>query len=171
MLSINLDHFDRVNENLGHATGDQLLESVAKRLRACVRGSDIVARLGGDDFAVVLTSLSSREDAALVARKILEIITRPHDVAGGEIYVTPSIGVAIFPDDGETPDGLLRSADVALHRVKEDGRGQFQFYSAEMNGGAALRAHAARGACCARRSTATSSRSTTSRRSTSGSAR
>ena len=136
VLTINLDHFDRVNENLGHATGDQLLQSVAKRLRACVRGSDIVARFGGDDFAVVLTSLSSRDDAALVARKILDIITRPHDVAGGEIYVTPSIGLAIFPDDGETPDGLLRSADVALHRVKDAGRGQFQFYSAEMRGGA-----------------------------------
>src|SRR5262249_28205445 len=135
VLTLNLDHFDRVNENLGHATGDQLLQSVAKRLRTCVRGSDIAARFGGDDFAVVLTSLSSREDAALVARKILEVITRPHDVAGGEIYVTPSIGVAIFPEDGETPDGLLRSADVALHRVKDHGRGQYQFYAAEMRGG------------------------------------
>jgi diguanylate cyclase (GGDEF)-like protein len=135
VLTINLDHFDRVNENLGHATGDQLLQSVAKRLRSCVRGSDIVARFGGDDFAVVLTSLSSRDDAALVAGKVIETITRPHDVAGGEIYVTPSIGVSIFPDDGETPDGLLRSADVALHRVKERGRGQFQFYSSEMRGG------------------------------------
>ena len=134
VLTINLDHFDRVNENLGHATGDQLLQSVAKRLRACVRGSDIVARFGGDDFAVVLTSLSSREDAALVARKILETIARPHEVAGGEIYVTPSIGVAVFPEDGETPDGLLRSADVALHRVKDNGRGQYQFYAAEMRG-------------------------------------
>ena len=138
VLTINLDHFDRVNENLGHATGDQLLQSVAKRLRGCVRGSDIVARFGSDDFAVVLTSLSSREDAALVARKILEVITRPHDVASGEIYVTPSIGVAIFPEDGETPDGLLRSADVALHRVKDDGRGQYQFYEADMRGGGAF---------------------------------
>jgi diguanylate cyclase (GGDEF)-like protein len=136
VLTINLDYFDRVNENLGHATGDLLLQSVASRLKNCVRGSDIVARFGGDDFAVVLTSLSSRDDAALVARKIIELITRPHEVAGsGEIYVTPSIGVSIFPDDGETPDGLLRSADVALHRVKEEGRGQFQFYSSEMRGG------------------------------------
>ena len=136
VLTINLDYFDRVNENLGHATGDLLLQSVATRLRNCVRGSDIVARFGGDDFAVVLTSLSSRDDAALVARKIIELITRPHEVPGsGEIYVTPSIGVSIFPDDGETPDGLLRSADVALHRVKEQGRGQFQFYSSEMRGG------------------------------------
>ncbi len=136
VLTINLDYFDRVNENLGHATGDLLLQSVATRLRNCVRGSDIVARFGGDDFAVVLTSLSSRDDAALVAGKVIEFITRPHEVAGsGEIYVTPSIGVAIFPDDGETPDGLLRSADVALHRVKEHGRGQYQFYSSEMRGG------------------------------------
>ena len=136
VMTINLDYFDRVNENLGHATGDLLLQSVASRLKNCVRGSDIVARFGGDDFAVVLTSLSSRDDAALVARKIIELITRPHEVAGsGEIYVTPSIGVSIFPDDGETPDGLLRSADVALHRVKEEGRGQFQFYSSEMRGG------------------------------------
>jgi diguanylate cyclase (GGDEF)-like protein len=135
VLSINLDHFDRVNENLGHAVGDKLLESVARRVRACVRGSDIVARLGGDDFAVLLTSLSTRADAALVARKIQESVTRPHEAASGEVLVTPSIGVAVFPDDGETPDALLRSADVALHRVKEEGRGQFQFYSAEMKAG------------------------------------
>ncbi|HTO05450.1 MAG TPA: EAL domain-containing protein [Myxococcota bacterium] len=135
VLTINLDHFDRVNENLGHVTGDQLLQSVAKRLKSCVRGSDIAARFGGDDFAVMLTSLQSRDDAALVANKLLESITRPHDVAGGEIYVTPSIGVAMYPDDGETPDGLLRSADVALHRVKEVGRGRYQFYSHEMRGG------------------------------------
>jgi diguanylate cyclase (GGDEF)-like protein len=135
VLTINLDHFDRVNENLGHATGDQLLQSVAKRLRACVRGSDIAARFGGDDFGVVLTSLSGREDAGVVARKILESIARAHEVAGGEIYVTPSIGIAIYPEDGDDPDALLRSADVALHRVKEHGRGQFQFYSSEMRGG------------------------------------
>jgi diguanylate cyclase (GGDEF)-like protein len=135
VLKINLDHFDRVNENLGHATGDQLLQSVAKRLKACVRGSDIVARFGGDDFAVMLTSLSNRDAAAIVAGKIIESVACPHEVAGGEIYVTPSIGVAIFPDDGESPDALLRSADVALHRVKEQGRGSFQFYSAGMRGG------------------------------------
>ncbi len=132
VLSINLDHFDRVNENLGHAVGDQLLQSVASRLRSCVRGSDIVARLGGDDFAVLLTSLTGPDDAALVARKIQEVVARPHPLAGGEIYVTPSIGVAAFPADGETPDALLRSADVALHRVKEQGRGQVQFYSTEL---------------------------------------
>jgi diguanylate cyclase (GGDEF)-like protein len=135
VLSINLDHFERVNENLGHAVGDQLLESVARRVRACVRGSDIVARLGADDFAVLLTSLSSRDDATIVARKIQDSVTRPHEAASGEIYVTPSIGVAVFPDDGQTPDALLRSADVALHRVKEEGRGQFQFYSSEMKSG------------------------------------
>ncbi len=135
LLSINLDHFERVNENLGHAVGDQLLESVARRVRACVRGSDIVARLGADDFAVLLTSLTSREGATLVARKIQESVVRPHEAASGEIYVTPSIGVAMFPDDGETPEALLRSADVALHRVKEEGRGQYQFYSREMKAG------------------------------------
>ncbi len=135
LLSINLDHFERVNENLGHAVGDQLLASVGQRVRACVRGSDIVARLGGDDFAVLLTSVSGREGATLVARKIEESIARPHEVSSGEVYVTPSIGVAMFPDDGETPDALLRSADVALHRVKDEGRGRHQFYSPEMKAG------------------------------------
>ncbi len=135
LLSINLDHFERVNENLGHSVGDQLLESVARRVRACVRGSDIVARLGADDFAVLLTSLSDREGATLVARKIQESVAHPHSAAGSEIYVTPSIGVAVFPEDGATPDALLRSADVALHRVKEDGRGRYQFYSSEMKAG------------------------------------
>jgi diguanylate cyclase (GGDEF)-like protein len=132
VLSINLDHFDRVNENLGHAVGDQLLQSVASRLRSSVRGSDIVARLGGDDFAVLLTSLVGADDAALVARKVQEVVARPHALAGGEIYVTPSIGIAVFPNDGDTPDALLRGADVALHRVKEQGRGQVQFYSTEL---------------------------------------
>jgi diguanylate cyclase (GGDEF)-like protein len=135
LLSINLDHFERVNENLGHAVGDQLLASVGRRVRACVRGSDIVARLGADDFAVLLTSVSGREGATLVARKLQESIARPHESASGEIYVTPSIGVAMFPEDGETPEVLLRSADVALHRVKEEGRGQHQFYSPEMKAG------------------------------------
>jgi len=97
-----------------------------------VRGSDIVARLGGDDFAVLLTSLAGADDAALVARKVQEVVARPHVLAGGEIYVTPSIGIAVFPADGESPDALLRSADVALHRVKEQGRGQVQFYSTEL---------------------------------------
>ena len=135
VLVINLDHFDRVNENLGHATGDQLLQSVARRLKACVRGSDIVARFGGDEFGVVLTSLSGRDDAGVVARKILDAVAQAHEVADGEIYVTPSIGVSIYPTDGDDPDALLRSADVALHRVKEEARGQAQFYSAEMRGG------------------------------------
>ena len=135
VLSINLDHFERVNENLGHEAGDRLLESVAERVRACVRGSDIVARLGADDFAVLLTSLSSREGATVVARKIQESVARPHDGESGPVYVTPSIGVSVFPDDGETPDAVLRSADVALHRVKEQGRGQYQFYSSEMKAG------------------------------------
>ena len=135
VLSINLDHFERVNENLGHEAGDRLLESVAERVRACVRGSDIVARLGADDFAVLLTSLSSREGATVVARKIQESVARPHDGEAGPVYVTPSIGVSVFPDDGDTPDAVLRSADVALHRVKEQGRGQYQFYSSEMKAG------------------------------------
>ncbi|MBM4335590.1 MAG: EAL domain-containing protein [Deltaproteobacteria bacterium] len=135
VLSINLDHFERVNENLGHDAGDRLLESVAERVRACVRGSDIVARLGADDFAVLLTSLSSREGATVVARKIQESVARPHDGESGPVYVTPSIGVSVFPDDGDTPDAVLRSADVALHRVKEQGRGQVQFYSSEMKAG------------------------------------
>ena len=135
VLSINLDHFERVNENLGHEAGDRLLESVAERVRACVRGSDIVARLGADDFAVLLTSLSSREGATVVARKIQESVARPHDGEAGPVYVTPSIGVSVFPDDGDTPDAVLRSADVALHRVKEQGRGQVQFYSSEMKAG------------------------------------
>ena len=100
-----------------------------------MRGSDIVARLGADDFAVLLTSVSGRDGATLVARKIQESISRPHEASSGEIYVTPSIGVAMFPDDGETPEVLLRSAEVALHRVKEDGRGQLQFYSPEMKAG------------------------------------
>ncbi|MCP4006320.1 MAG: EAL domain-containing protein [bacterium] len=134
VLTTNLDHFKRINENLGNDVGDDLLRSVAQRLRSCVRGSDMVARFGSDEFAIILVNLSERDDAVMVAQKILESVSEPHQVGNQELRVTPSIGIAVYPDDGETPDELIRHADMALHLVKEQGRAHYQFYSRSMQG-------------------------------------
>src|SRR5262249_39895966 len=124
VISLDLDRFRGINENLGHAAGDHLLEEVGQQLLQCVRRSDMVARLGGDDFALLLVNLSSRADAAVVAEKVHALISRPHRVEGHEIFVTPSIGIAVFPDNGDTPELLMSRAEMAQKRVKEQGRGQ-----------------------------------------------
>jgi diguanylate cyclase (GGDEF)-like protein len=134
MISLDLDRFRAINENLGDVAGDHLLEEVGRQLLQCVRRSDMVARLGGDDFAVLLANLSSRSDAATVAEKIHALISRPHRIDGHELFVTPSIGVSVFPDDGDSTETLMNRAELAQKRVKEQGRGQFTFYSSEMEG-------------------------------------
>jgi diguanylate cyclase (GGDEF)-like protein len=134
LISLDLDRFSGINENLGHRAGDHLLEEVGQQMLQCVRRSDMVARLGGDDFVVLLVNLASRKDAAMVAEKIYALISRPHLVDGHELFVTPSIGIAIFPDDGATPESLMSRAEMAQKRVKQEGRGQFMFYTGEMEG-------------------------------------
>jgi diguanylate cyclase (GGDEF)-like protein len=134
VISLDLDRFRAINENLGDVAGDHLLEEVGRQLLQCVRRSDMVARLGGDDFVVLLANLGGRGDAATVAEKIHALISRPHRIDGHELFVTPSIGVAVFPDDGDSTETLMNRAELAQKRVKEQGRGQFTFYSSEMEG-------------------------------------
>jgi diguanylate cyclase (GGDEF)-like protein len=134
MISLDLDRFRAINENLGDGAGDHLLEEVGRQLQQCVRRSDMVARLGGDDFVVLLVNLGSRRDAAIVAEKVHGLISRPHRIDGHELFVTPSIGIAVFPDDGDTTESLMSRAELAQKRVKEQGRGQFTFYTNEMEG-------------------------------------
>jgi diguanylate cyclase (GGDEF)-like protein len=134
LISLDLDRFRGINENLGHAVGDHLLEEVGRQLLQCVRRSDMVARLGGDDFVVLLVNLASRNDAARVAEKIHALISRPHRIEDLELFVTPSIGIAVFPDNGGTPELLMSRAEMAQKRVKEQGRGQYTFYTSEMEG-------------------------------------
>ncbi len=133
VLFLDLDRFKKINETLGHDVGDKLLLEVAKRLENCVRKSDSVARLGGDEFAVLLDDLRDVKFVAVVARKILQALSKPIIIQEYELYATSSIGISLFPDDSEDVDGLLRCADTALYRAKDAGKNNYQYYTADMN--------------------------------------
>jgi diguanylate cyclase (GGDEF)-like protein len=133
LLFVDLDHFKRINDSLGHAVGDRLLRTTARRLRGLVRDSDIVARPGGDEFVVVLAGLDAESNALTVAGKILETLSEPLVIEGNTLRVTPSIGIALFPQDGDTPGELMKNADTAMYHAKASGRANVQFYCQEMN--------------------------------------
>ncbi|MFZ5759005.1 MAG: putative bifunctional diguanylate cyclase/phosphodiesterase, partial [Thermodesulfobacteriota bacterium] len=146
LLYLDLDRFKRINDTLGHSAGDKLLKEIATCLGDSVRSSDIIAkacfpkkpgvtlsRLGGDEFTILLTSIAEEEHAARVASRILELLSRPIRIAGQEVYVSGSIGITIYPSDGDDVDTLLRNADVAMYHAKENGRNTFQFFSDQMN--------------------------------------
>jgi diguanylate cyclase (GGDEF)-like protein len=133
VLFIDLDQFKDVNDTLGHAGGDGLLKQVAARLQSAVRTADTVARISGDEFAIVLTDLVRLEDAALVAQKIIDDLSTPVDVDGREVFVTASVGIATFPADGAEAETLIGAADAAMYRAKQLGRNAYQFFTAEIN--------------------------------------
>jgi diguanylate cyclase (GGDEF)-like protein/PAS domain S-box-containing protein len=133
LLYLDLDQFKNVNDTLGHPVGDQLLKEVAARLRLCVREIDAVARIGGDEFAIIQAALNEPTDAATLARRVREAITAPYDLAGHHIVVDTSIGIAIAPNDGCDPDQLLKSADMALYGAKADGRATYRFFEPAMD--------------------------------------
>ena len=133
VMYLDLDHFKLVNDSLGHSLGDGLLSEVAARLQSCVRASDTISRLGGDEFTILLIDTSSSEAIAGVARKILQSLAHPFRVEGHELFVTASIGISIFPADGDEVETLLKSADSAMYRAKELGRNQAQMFTASMN--------------------------------------
>jgi diguanylate cyclase (GGDEF)-like protein len=128
LLLIDLDRFKTVNDSLGHAAGDALLQVVAARLTETLRASDTIARLGGDEFLVVIENISGRSELESIAGKILQAITLPVPIGGHEVFVSPSIGITVFPDDGADMAALLRQADVAMYRAKDLGRSNIQFY-------------------------------------------
>ncbi len=133
VMFIDLDHFKNINDSLGHNIGDLLLKQVSARLAGCVREGDTVARQGGDEFVVILSEIAAEEDATVVARKILKAMVEPFTIEGHELYVTCSIGIALYPKDGEDGQTLLKNADAAMYRAKDLGRNNVQFYAAEMN--------------------------------------
>ncbi|MCB1685386.1 MAG: EAL domain-containing protein [Pseudomonadales bacterium] len=139
LLYLDLDQFKRVNDTLGHEIGDVLLQEVASRLSRCVRKEDTVGRPGGDEFTVLLSDIRTPSDASLVAEKILKALRQPLNISGHQLVITPSIGIAIIPDDGRDPNALMKNADLAMYRAKEHGRNNFQFYSEEMNTNAVKR--------------------------------
>ena len=133
LLFIDLDRFKEVNDSMGHEAGDLLLISIAKRLQQCVRESDTVARMGGDEFIVATPQLAQAEDAAVVARKVLSAIKEPLSISGTAIAISGSVGICVFPDDGTTASQLIRNADSAMYQAKRSGRDAYRFYTSSMN--------------------------------------
>jgi diguanylate cyclase (GGDEF)-like protein/PAS domain S-box-containing protein len=133
VLFLDLDGFKHINDSLGHPVGDKLLQSVAKRLVDCGRASDTVSRQGGDEFVVLLSEVEHAEDAAIAARRMLRAVADPHSVDQHELHVTTSIGVSVYPDDGENAETLVKNADTAMYQAKENGRQSYKFFKPAMN--------------------------------------
>ena len=132
VIFLDLDRFKTINDSLGHGVGDLLLKSVARRLERCVRPGDTVARLAGDEFTIALADMADAEDAAPVAQKLLADLVQPFHVGGQELFTGASLGVTLFPADDTTVEGLLRNADIAMYRAKDQGGNSFHFYSSDM---------------------------------------
>jgi diguanylate cyclase (GGDEF)-like protein/PAS domain S-box-containing protein len=151
MLFLDLDRFKRINDTLGHTVGDRLLQAVSERLKKCLRSTDTiargdplastdtVARLGGDEFIVTITDIARGEDAAKIARRILESLNDPFKLEEHEVFITGSIGISLFPHDGQDVETLLKNADSAMYHAKDAGRATYQFYNASMNASALQR--------------------------------
>lgn len=133
VLFLDLDGFKHINDSLGHPVGDKVLQSIAKRLVGCLRGSDTVSRQGGDEFVVLLSELEHAEDAAATARRMLQAVSEAHLIDSHDLHITTSIGVSIFPDDGLDADTLIKNADTAMYQAKENGRHSYQFFKPAMN--------------------------------------
>ena len=133
VLFLDLDRFKGVNESLGHKAGDQLLRTVAERLRVCVRESDTLARVGGDEFVIILSIVADEDGVSSAASKILAIISEPFVIEEQELYLTTSIGVAVYPTDGADVQTLLKHADLAMYQAKDMDRNNFQFFSSDLN--------------------------------------
>ncbi len=133
VLYMDLDRFKNINDMLGHSSGDELLRQACKRLQACIRKTDTLARLGGDEFTVVLSELNDPQDVMRVASKLIDAMREPFHMDQHELFVTLSLGISIYPDDGLDSDTLMASADAAMYRAKETGRDNFQWFAPEMN--------------------------------------
>jgi diguanylate cyclase (GGDEF)-like protein len=132
VLFVDLDRFKVVNDTLGHGHGDLLLQIVAQRLRNCIESNDILSRMGGDEFTAVLSNIN-REQTAALAQRMLDAFSQPIDISGHEVFITPSIGISLFPDDGLDHQTLIKNADQAMYAAKDKGKNKYQFYASEMN--------------------------------------
>ncbi len=133
VLFMDLDRFKLINDTMGHDFGDRALQALAGRLNECVRAGDTVARLGGDEFAIVLDDIASADDVVQIARKILSVLSRSFELDEREFFITTSIGISLFPLDGKDTETLLKHADIAMYRSKDQGRNTYQFYSSDMS--------------------------------------
>ena len=133
VMFLDLDRFKNINDSLGHMVGDELLQQVSKRLKSCIREGDTLARFGGDEFTLLLPKITdSHEDAVAIAKKITESLKQPFNIDSHELYVSASIGVAVYPADGSNMDTLIKNADIAMYHVKGKGKNNYQFYADDM---------------------------------------
>ncbi len=128
VLFLDLDYFKKVNDTMGHSVGDQLIKAVAERLKGCIREEDTVARMGGDEFCVILTEISKKEDASKVAQKILDAVSETVTLSGIKLFTTASIGISFFPSHSNDADTLIKLADQAMYQAKDLGRNTFQIF-------------------------------------------
>jgi diguanylate cyclase (GGDEF)-like protein len=133
VLFLDLDGFKHINDSLGHGIGDRLLKAIAKRLLSCARGADTVSRQGGDEFVILLPEIARTEDAALMAARVIKAVAETHAVEPHNLYITTSIGISVFPDDGLDAESLIKNADLAMYEAKENGRNRFRFFKSSMN--------------------------------------
>jgi len=133
VLFLDIDRFKVINDSLGHSVGDLLIREVAVRLRSCLREGDTVARLGGDEFTLLLPDVGQAVDAAKVAKKVLQLVRMPFEIDGRELFVTSSIGISLYPDDGKDAETLVKNADASMYRAKEQGRDHYQLYTPALN--------------------------------------
>jgi len=133
VMFLDLDRFKNINDTLGHMVGDKLLQAVAKRLKKCLREGDTLARIGGDEFTILLPEINDGHDSEIIAKKIIDTLKTPFDLGESEIYVTTSIGIANYPEDGETIEALLKHADIAMYAIKNKGKDGYQFYTDNMH--------------------------------------
>jgi diguanylate cyclase (GGDEF)-like protein len=141
VLFLDLDNFKQINDSFGHSVGDNVLVSVSGMLKTALRDMDTIARLGGDEFTILLSEFEKEEEINEITTKLFDILRRPLMIKGSEIFVTTSIGISVFPDDGENPEILLRNADAAMYRAKEQGRNGFEFYTHDMTERALEKVH------------------------------
>jgi diguanylate cyclase (GGDEF)-like protein/PAS domain S-box-containing protein len=133
VVFLDLDRFKDVNDSLGHSFGDELLKAIAIRLKTALRQEDSIARMGGDEFTILIANLKTPNDAAKIAQKILEVVAQPLRIEGTEVFITTSVGIALFPSDGDTAEALLKNADHAMYRAKEAGPNLVQLFTPSMN--------------------------------------
>lgn len=139
LMFLDLDRFKTINDSLGHAAGNQLLQLAAARLRSCVRENDTVARIGGDEFTLLVMDLDGQRDCAAVAQKVLDAFTEPFTAGGREVFSSTSIGIAVYPENGSDIESLLKHADTAMYRAKARGRGSYEFYTSDMSARASVK--------------------------------
>ena len=139
LLFLDLDRFKYINDTLGHLKGDEVLKEVAKRLNMCIRKSDTLARHGGDEFTILVQDLNRVEDIAKLTDRIFSLFNTPFHLKGQHVFVTTSIGVSIYPNDGEDAETLIKNADIALYKAKDEGRNTYQLFTSTLNKNAVKR--------------------------------